>query len=73
MTDGNMGCKRFDAGVGLGIAYEYRRIVVGLEGQLGLVKVHDGVSGLSELENMTELKDYAPKNLLMLVSVGYNF
>ena len=46
---------------------------MGLEGQLGLVKVHDGVSGLSELENMTELKDYAPKNLLMLVSVGYNF
>ena len=38
MTDGNMGCKRFDAGVGLGIAYEYRRIVVDLEGQLGLVK-----------------------------------
>lgn len=70
MTDGNMGCKRFDAGIGLGIAYEYRRIVVGLEGQLGLVKIHDG---FSELIDMKELEDNALKNLSAFVTVGYKF
>lgn len=70
ITDGNMGCKRFDAGVGLGIAYEYRRIVVGLEGQLGLVKIHDG---FSELIDMKELEDNALKNLSAFVTVGYKF
>ena len=70
ITDGNMGCKRFDAGVGLGIAYEYRRIVVGLEGQLGLVKIHDG---FSELIDIKELEDNALKNLSAFVTVGYKF
>lgn len=70
MTNGNMGCKRFDAGIGLGIAYEYRRIVVGLEGQLGLVKIHDG---FSELIDMKELEDNALKNLSAFVTVGYKF
>lgn len=70
ITDGNMGCKRFDAGVGLGIAYEYRRIVVGLEGQLGLVKIHDG---FSDLIDMKELEDNALKNLSAFVTIGYKF
>lgn len=70
ITDGNMGCKRFDAGVGLGIAYEYRRIVVGLEGQLGLVKIHDGFSDLIDLK---ELEDNALKNLSAFVTIGYKF
>jgi hypothetical protein len=73
MTDGNMGCKRFDAGVGLGIAYEYRRIVVDLEGQLGLVKVHDGVSSFSEPMDIIEFEDYALKNLSAFITVGYKF
>lgn len=70
MTDGNMGCKRFDAGIGLGIAYEYRRIVVGLEGQLGLAKIHDGFSELMDIEGF---EDNALKNLSAFVTVGYKF
>ena len=69
----NMGCIRFDAGVGLGITYEYRRIVVDLEGQLGLVKVHDGVSSFSEPMDIIEFEDYALKNLSAFITVGYKF
>ena len=68
-----MGCKRFDAGIGLGIAYEYRRIVVGLEGQLGLVKIHDGFEKFSGLMDITGFEKNTLKNLSAFVTVGYKF
>ncbi len=67
MTNGNMGCKRFDAGLGLGVSYEIHRIVLGLESQLGLVKVHDGI------KEFTDYEDYAPKNVTAFVTLGYKF
>lgn len=76
MTDGNMGFKRFDAGIGLDISYEYRRIVLSLEGQLGLFKVHNGIKELTELTDMTkyqDLEDATLRNISAFVTVGYKF
>ncbi len=44
-----------------------------LEGQLGLVKVHDGVSSFSEPMDIIEFEDYALKNLSAFITVGYKF
>ena len=43
---------------------------MGLEGQLGLVKIHDG---FSDLIDMKELEDNALKNLSAFVTIGYKF
>lgn len=48
---------RFDFGLGVGLALEFNRFIVGLDGQFGL----------------TELADEGPKNLNYAVSVGYKF
>lgn len=48
---------RFDFGLGVGLALEFNRFIVGLDGQFGL----------------TELADKGPKNLNYAVSVGYKF
>ena len=36
---GDGGLKRFDAGLGVGVALELGQIIVGLDGQFGLVDV----------------------------------
>lgn len=51
--------KRFDAGLGIGVAYEVNRFFVDLTGEFGLAKVYD-FSG-------------APKNLNFSIGVGYKF
>lgn len=51
------GLKRLDYGVGVGIAVEFHQFILGVEGQLGLVKV--------SMEG--------PKNQNLSVSVGYKF
>lgn len=70
MSKGKMGGERFDAGLVLGISYETRRIVLGLEGQLGLVKVHDEID---EIAMFMDAEGYAPKNVSTFVTVGYKF
>lgn len=57
-TFGDGGLKRFDAGLGVGVAGEFGRIIVGLDGQVGLVDVQ---------------KMGNPKNLNFSISVGYKF
>lgn len=54
--DGNF--KKIDAGVGLGVSFEISKIILGLEGQLGLTKLGDGD---------------APKNINFGLVVGYKF
>lgn len=51
------GLNRFDFGLGVGVALEYNRFIVGLDGQFGLTKL-DTDSG---------------KNMNFAVSVGYKF
>lgn len=48
---------RFDCGFGLGFAAEFDRLVVGLDGQFGVVEITDG----------------GPKNQNFSLSVGYKF
>lgn len=50
--------KRFDAGLGVGVAAEFGKIIVGLDGQFGLVDVQ-------KLGN--------PKNMCFSISLGYKF
>lgn len=50
--------KRFDAGLGVGVALEFGRIIAGLDGQFGLVDVQ-------KLGN--------PKNMNFSIVVGYKF
>ena len=70
INDGKMGNRRFDAGIGLGITYENRNIILGLESQLGLVNVNDK---LKEVAELTGLDDFAAKNISAFVTVGYKF
>ena len=55
----NGGGKRFDFGLGVGVAYEINRFFVDLTGEFGLTKVYDA-SG-------------SPKNLNFSIGVGYKF
>lgn len=49
--------KRFNAGLGLGVAAEFEQIIVGFEGQFGLVYIQ-------KLGN--------PKNQNFSINLGYN-
>ena len=57
-TFGDGGLKRFDAGLGVGVALELGQIIVGLDGQFGLVDVQ---------------KVGNPKNMNFSIIVGYKF
>jgi hypothetical protein len=56
--------KRFDAGLGFGVGFEFSKYVVGLDTQLGLVNA-----------SKKEFKDagYKPKNLTAFLTFGYKF
>lgn len=53
------GVKKFDAGIGVGVAYEINKFFVDLTGEFGLTKLTDG--------------DKAPKNTNFTIGVGYKF
>ncbi|WP_071146522.1 porin family protein [Bacteroides ihuae] len=58
-TFGDSSLDHFDAGLAYGVAAEFGKIVVGAEGQFGLVKIMD--------------VDGAPKNINVSLTVGYKF
>lgn len=55
---GDDGLKRFDAGLGLGVAFEFGKIVVGVETGTSFTKVASGASAY---------------NLSALATIGYKF
>lgn len=55
---GDNGYRPFDAGVALAAGFEFGRIIVGLDTELGLVKLHENISN---------------KNMSFSVGVGYRF
>lgn len=57
-TFGDNGLNRFDAGLGVGVAFEFGRIIAGLDGQFGLVDVE---------------KAGNPKNMNFSIVLGYKF
>ncbi|WP_294545827.1 porin family protein [uncultured Bacteroides sp.] len=54
-----MDAKKFDFGLGVGVALEINKFFVGLNGEFGLTKLSDG--------------DKAPKNTNFSIGVGYKF
>lgn len=52
--------KRFDAGIGVGVAWEINKFFVGVNGSFGLAKLYD-------------VEDDAPKNTNFSIGVGYKF
>ena len=57
--DDQFGGKRFDCGIGVGVAYEINKFFIDLTGEFGLAKLADG--------------DGAPKNMNFSIGVGYKF
>ncbi len=61
--DDQFGGKRFDCGIGVGVAYEIGKFFVGLDGEFGFTNVVDFKSdGVSN-----------PKNMNFSIGVGYKF
>lgn len=52
------GLRRFDAGLGLGVAFDFARWFIGLDTQLGMVKLAEGD---------------APRNMSFFVTAGFKF
>ena len=57
------GAKKFDAGLGVGVAYEIGKFFVGLDGEFGFTNVVDFKS-----DNVSN-----PKNMNFSIGVGYKF
>lgn len=57
-TFGDDGLKRFDAGLGLGVAFEFDKIVLGVETNTGLTKLMGGLDA---------------QNISAMLTVGYKF
>ena len=57
--DDQYGGKRFDCGIGVGVAYEINKFFIDLTGEFGLTKIYEG--------------DGAPKNINFSIGVGYKF
>ncbi|WP_373843457.1 outer membrane beta-barrel protein [Bacteroides heparinolyticus] len=70
MIDGKMGNNRFDAGIAVSIALEYRRFVFGAEMQMGLITVN---KQLNRITGMPEEEKYLPKNFASFFTLGYRF
>lgn len=70
MARNNMGNKRFDAGVNIGLSFEYRKFIIGAEAQVGLVRVNEQ---LNQMITSAEHGNYLPKNFASFFMVGYKF
>ena len=70
MVDGKMGNNRFDAGIALGLTFEYRRFIIGAETQVGLVKVNEQIN---QMIGHSEEGGYFPKNFAAFFTLGYRF
>lgn len=69
-ADNKMGNRRLDAGLMLGLHFEYHRFIFGTEVQLGLLKVNNQWDWAMPLYN---IRKFAPKNLASFFTAGYRF
>ena len=60
----------FDAGIALGLTFEYRRFIIGAETQVGLVKVNEQIN---QMIGHSEEGGYFPKNFAAFFTLGYRF
>ena len=54
----------------VGIAFEYRRLIIGAEAQVGLVKINQQLRQVIDTE---EFHNYLPRNFASFFTVGYKF
>lgn len=71
LVDGNMGNNRFDAGISMGISFEYHRFMIGAEAQVGLITVNKQLNQLISGDGYSEA--FLPKNLASFFTMGYRF
>lgn len=71
MIDGKMGNNRFDAGIALGITFEYRRVIIGAEAQVGLVTANKQLNQMINSNGYGE--DFLPRNFASFFTLGYRF
>ncbi|WP_102406172.1 porin family protein [Parabacteroides bouchesdurhonensis] len=70
ISDGNLGCNRFDAGACLGIGIEYQKFVFALDNQLGLVNIG---GDLGDIAKYLGDESFSPKNISSVLTIGYKF
>ena len=70
MVDRKMGNNRFDAGIALGLTFECRRVIIGAETQVGLVKVNEQIN---QMIGHSEEGGYFPKKFAAFFTLGYRF
>lgn len=61
----NAASKKFDFGIGVGVAYEINKFFVDLTGSFGLTKLSDGINAKGEKTSV--------KNMNFSIGVGYKF
>ena len=54
----------------VGITFEYRRLIIGAEAQVGLVKINQQLRQVIDTE---EFHNYLPRNFASFFTVGYKF
>ena len=70
VLENNAGNRRLDGGIIVGIAFEYRRLIIGAEAQVGLVKINQQLRQVIDTE---EFHNYLPRNFASFFTVGYKF
>ena len=70
ILENNAGNRRLDGGIIVGIAFEYRRLIIGAEAQVGLVKINQQLRQVIDTE---EFHNSLPRNFASFFTVGYKF
>lgn len=70
ILENNAGNRRLDGGIIVEIAFEYRRLIIGAEAQVGLVKINQQLRQVIDTE---EFHNYLPRNFASFFTVGYKF
>ena len=70
MQEQNMGNKWMDAGIAIGLNFEYHKFIFGADVQMGLVRVNEQIN---QMMGSPEGRSYLPKNFASFFTLGYRF
>lgn len=70
MIDGNMGYRRFDAGLSINLGIEYHHFIIAVETQVGCMQVN---KQLEQLIMLHANHSYRPKNINTCFTLAYRF
>lgn len=70
IVDGNMGYRRFDAGLSLNLGIEYHNVIISVETQIGCMQVN---KQLEQLILLHANHSYRPKNMNTFFTLAYRF